>query len=369
MEHSDPKAKSAKLHPIHDQSSDTTDRDQTAGEATFHKDLVKFAIIFTLLCVPLALSFDVLMHGLSAIFDRFMLPVEPDRGTSANHPFDATVTLSVVIAAIFFVGVLAFMAVRSIKPRAAPAPEPADVAALRRELSEKNNQIERLNSRIEQQMLHLRKIQARMYQDSVRPRHDFISFDGLYIVNENGDIDVTKEIVLTSTELDVHFWRFYANGEDAADPLDDVAELQLEVKAIDDERTEVLPLLIEDRPTRKAFTANFLPAIVAGEQRGFIVKYRWPGFLRELIDRGSTRYFWDSRAYTTGALATFRVEWRFHRNLGEISCENMGANPSGMSLMRERTLNNTIWRYWGTEAPLGNIPLELQFSRGNKELF
>ena len=230
--------------------------------------------------------------------------------------------------------------------------------------SEKNQQeLERAYQQLQQQRTMLKKIQSQMYEDNVRPRHDFVSFRALYIVGPDGDIEVEKEVILTSQELEVHFWRFFANGEQFAKPLDAESDMELQVRALDDGRTDCIPLLVDDKPTRKEFTVNFLPAITPGTQRAFVVKYYWPGFLRELVDTGSTNYFWESKAFTNGGIADFAVEWRFDPIYGNVQCETTRANPLGMRLDKTRRHPGTKWVYAGRQIPLGNLPLELSFWR------
>jgi len=223
-------------------------------------------------------------------------------------------------------------------------------------------ELARIHKQFEQQRTVLKKIQSQMYEDNVRPRHDFVSFRALYVVAPNGDIDVEKEVILTSQELEVHFWRFFANGEQFAMPLADESEMELQVRALDDGRTECIPLLVDNKSTRKEFTVNFLPAITPGTQRAFLLKYRWPGFLRELVQTGRTNYFWESKAFTNGGIADFAVEWRFDRNFGDVACETTRENPAGMSLEKTQRHPGTKWVYAGSRIPLGNLPLELSFS-------
>jgi len=242
---------------------------------------------------------------------------------------------------------------------ASPDANPSQVAG---KLVRTEQELARVQKQLDQQRTVLKKIQSQMYEDNVRPRHDFVSFRGLYIVGPDGDIQVEKEVILTSQELEVHFWRFYANGEHLATPLADETEMELQVRALDDGRTECIPLLVDNKPTRKEFTVNFLPAITPGTQRAFLLKYRWPGFLRELMETGHTNYFWDSKAFTNAATADFAVEWRFDGSYGDVSCQSTRANPSGMSLEKTQRHPGTKWVYAGSGIPLGNLPLELSFS-------
>jgi hypothetical protein len=232
------------------------------------------------------------------------------------------------------------------------------------EPDQKDQQIKQLSNQLEQQRYHLRKIHEEMYDDKIRVRHDFVSFRARYKVNANGDIEVSKEIILKSPELEVHFWRFYADGGPFAKPLKDDTEMDLEVRALGDNTTDVIAILLENEPTKKVFTVNFLPTIKKGHMRSFMLRYRWHGFFNELVTARQTQYYWDTRSYNDTALADFSAEWCFEEELGDVRCEIPNKYAlDGMSLRSEASPTGTVWTYSGRQVPLGNICLALKIWR------
>jgi hypothetical protein len=333
----------------------------------FYKELVKFAIYFAAFLVPLFWALDDMSKALQDFVSGYTHPYRQD---PIKHTIDINLARTLVILlfvsafSVYWFGrnfVRARKTIRylmeKIYERQNNTQNPSAYVAL----EEKDQQINRFMDQVDKQRMLLKKVQSQMYSDNVRPRHDFISFKAIYHIGADGDLSVEKEVVLTSSELEVHFWRFHANGEQFCEPLDDDTAMDLHVQALGDRPTETIPLLIENRPTRKEFTINFLPAINPGDQRGFLIRYKWPRFFGELIERGQTNYYWDSKCFTNGGKTNFSAEWRFDEKLGDIRCESMGANPEGMTLTKERSLRGTIWRYAGQDVPLGNIPLELKF--------
>ncbi len=344
------------------------DADHRRSKSKTYRNLIQFASCLLGLLVILVFALD----SLGSAFQDAATNLIGGHGANPGTPaisLDLARGFIVFVVIVAFSGfwvsrelVLAKKVVRTLQ-EARPACPPTDSpSAAVVTPSESETQLARVQKQLDQQRTVLKKIQSQMYEDNVRPRHDFVSFRALYIVGADGDIHVEKEIVLTSHQLEVHFWRFYANGEQFAHPLSDETEMDLEVRALDDRRTECIPLLVDNKPTRKEFTVNFLPAITPGTQRAFLLKYKWPGFLRELITTGQTNYFWDSKAFTSGGIADFAVEWRFDPIYGSVQCETTRAHPSGMSLDKTQRHPGSKWVYAGSGIPLGNLPLELSFA-------
>jgi hypothetical protein len=336
----------------------------------FHKELVKFAVYFSGTLVPLLFAMDEIAGHVQQMFTHITIPLSDESQQHTVSMFWAQIFVGAAYVCLFAIYWFSrnYFRYKHMASQLVSQHTPNDgttnpMESHHEAIREKEAQISKFSQQLDQQRFFIKKIQAQMYDDNVRARHDFVSFKAVYILGPNGDIEVRKEVVLRATELDVHFWRFAINGEDLATSLEDFSEMDLQVEALNDDETNVIPLVLEDRPTRKAFTANFLPAISPGRQRSFVIRYRWPGFFNELLQRGSTRYYWDSNAYTHGARADFWTEWRFDKSYGHVGCESTGANPSGMALSHEDEAGNTVWRYVGDQVPFGNIHMELHFTR------
>lgn len=347
--------------------------DEVCAQPGPYKGLVKFAVYLVGLLLVVFLVLDGLSITIQDAASSMVSPHPRDAGTQTIS-LELARGVSVFILVAAFTGiwlgrdlVRAKRTIRELQARRRARPDTNAASARSANLVKTEQELARVQKQLDQQRTFLKKIQSQMYEDTVRPRHDFVSFRALYVVGPDGDIQVEKEVILTSHELEVHFWRFYANGEQFAQPLADETEMDLEVRALDDGRTECIPLLVDNKPTRKEFTVNFLPAITPGTQRAFLLRYKWPGFLREFVHTGRTNYFWDSKAFTNGGIADFAVEWRFAPCYGDVKCESTRAHPLGMSLDKTQRHPGTKWVYAGSRIPLGNIPLELSFSSERHE--
>lgn len=336
----------------------------------FYKELVKFAIYFAAFLLPLFWALDDLSKALQDFVSGYTHPYngDPTKHTiNTNLARSLVVILFVSLFAVYWFGrnfVRARKTVHYLLEVASPRRDPQTPTIQSDELNEKKQYIRQLSLQIEQQRHHLRKIHEEMYDDKVRVRHDFISFRARYKVNAQGDIDVSKEIILKSPELEVHFWRFYADGGPFADPLDDDTRMELDVRALGDNTTDVIAILLENEPTRKVFTVNFLPTIQKNQTRSFMLRYRWPGFFKEFLETSQTQYYWDASSYSDAALSDFSAEWHFDEALGDVRCEiPIKGDLEGMKLRSEPSPSGSVWVYSGRQVPLGNARLALKIWR------
>jgi len=340
-----------------------------AEYSDFHKELVKFTLYFSGSLFPILFAMDELSRHLQNAVIHILEPSPQHSQKVTVSDLWARVLISIIYLCMFSIYWFARNYIRSKKAIKAMISRNNDAGPpeifenhsdnLAEEVTSDDQQVKKLSQQLEQQRFFIKKIQTQMYEDNVRPRYDALSFHATYTVGNDGDIEVQKHVTLESPEYEVHFWRFWANGGPYANPVENEFDLHLHVRALDDGKTEIVPLLVENKPTYKLFTVNFLPAITPGNRRAFSLKYEWRGFLSELATTGRTTYAWDMRSYTPNCCYDVSVEWYFDDCYGEISCESPGVNPAGMSLTKENRPRGTYLRYAGQGVPVQ--PFELTF--------
>lgn len=345
-----------------------TTQSETVPLTSFYKDFVWFAICFSAYLSPLVWALDDL-SSLLQFFSQSLIVPNPQE-TNGHHIEKAYASIIVIflyttLFMIYWFGRNLLRTRRTMREMLATSRSNSastdDSGHKPKIFSEKEKQITRLSNEIQRQRLLFKKIQYQMYEENIRPRDDLVSFNAIYLVNAIGDIEVTKQVTITSPELEVHFWRFHIDGDDYADRIDDETDLSLEAEIVGEDTTEVIPILIDSRPTRKEYTVNFLPAIKPLDRRSFLIRYRWAGFFRELIETGRTNYIWKINSYSNRVNVDFTAEWRFHSSIGGVRCESTGANPPGMALRPKADANYHIWQYSGEQVPIGATPMELRF--------
>jgi hypothetical protein len=226
-------------------------------------------------------------------------------------------------------------------------------------LAEKDEQINQLRQKLKNDMIILRTVHNQIYGDNL-PRLNYSSVKGVYRVNMNGDLEVRKEITVKADDKEGFLWTFYAAGDQYSKPLEEVADLNFSVAALDDD-TSVQYITIVDEGLKKQFVIYFLPLLQPGETRSFTLYYQWPGILLKLLETGTVSYDWQNRAPTTGMPGDFSAEWIFDEELGPIECHNTGSKPAGLKLYDVDETHGSRWIFKGEQAALGNTPYELTF--------
>ncbi len=332
----------------------------------FYKEFVQFAIFLGVVLVPVYASFDYIVEGLQAFIADYTVQYSDQNTTGAvRYTLNKNVARTVIAACLLAAFTIIFLLRHSLRVRASRHHPRNSIAIVDNSaVTGEDRKIKELSRQLDQQRYQLRKIQSQIFSDNARVRHDFVSFRAKYYVHENGDIEVTKEVILRAPELEVPFWMFFVNGEAHALPLRDDSEMNLEVSALGNNKTDVVALLIDNEPTKKVFSANFIPIIAGGETRSFMIRYRWPGFFRELVLENNTHYFWETSSFTDGSRSDFTAEWHFSEILGNVYCT---IPPKyffeGMHLRSEQNPRGPVWIYEGRNVPIGNERLGISITR------
>jgi len=333
--------------------------------SNFYRELVQFAVFVAVILFPTYIFFSDMTEELRSFLGSYINPIKNENGLIVHHIVDKTFARWAVVV-IFVTGfALIFFIRHSMKLHERtplPAPPNGDIM-YETMLEQKDDQINRLRSRISKDMSILKTIHNQVYDDA-KPRLNYASTKGTYRVRENGDLLVSKHIILQADDKEGPFWTFYASGDKSSSPVESVDDLKISVLA-DDAQTDLLFITLEDEPWKKKIAVYFLPQLKPNETRGFRLYYEWPGSFAKLIETGTTNYDWQNRASSSDSIGDFYAEWIFDKNLGEVLCQNTGSKPTGLQLSRAGEQYPCRWIFQGRGIPLGNTPLELTFSTGN----
>lgn len=327
----------------------------------FYRELVQFAIFVGVTLFPIYLTFHSMTLEVQHFIAKQVEPVKDYSGNIVSYIVDKDFARAVVVIAFFIVFTTLFFIRHSLKRRGAQNTYDSGNIALIEEgaLEAKNDEVNRLKSRIHKDMVILRTIHNQVYDDN-KPRLNYASSKGIYYVNANGDLKVHKNIVLKADDKEGPFWSYYATGDNYSLPMETIDELKFSVLA-EEKETDLVYLPLEDEPLKKKIAVYFLPLLKPGDTRAFKLYYEWPGNFLKLINTGSIFYDWQNRSYSSDAVGDFYAEWIFEESLGEVACQNTGSKPAGLDLIRADEKSPCRWIFHGKNMPLGNTPLELTF--------
>ncbi|RIA56270.1 hypothetical protein [Dichotomicrobium thermohalophilum] len=329
--------------------------------SNFYKDFVQFAIFLGVVLIPVYTSFDDMAEGLQGFISEYIVPY---RDGPMSEPIGYTVNKNVartIVFVLLFAGFTVVFLIRHTFRTTPMGQNSRDHLAIVDEaiLEEKNEQIRQLRQKLKNDMIILRTVHNQIYGDN-RPRLNYSSVKGVYRVNANGDLEVHKEITVKADDKEGFLWTFYAAGDQYSKPLEEVADLNFSVAALDDD-TSVQYITIVDEGLKKQFVIYFLPLLQPGETRSFTLYYQWPGILLKLLETGTVSYDWQNRAPTTGMPGDFSAEWIFDEALGHVECHNTGSKPAGLKLYNVDESQGSRWVFEGEQVALGNTPYELTF--------
>jgi len=228
------------------------------------------------------------------------------------------------------------------------------------ELQSKNALISRLNSTIETQMTDMKKLFMQMFPDHHPLRRDFDKITGRYTVDEEGNIQVEKDVTLSAGDEPVWFWRFYIEGDEWSERANIFTDINFEVESLDPS-TDVVAFPVEDGALRKTIILWFLPHIEPRHVRSIRIKYNWPGFLKGLDINGKTNFFWNYDNQETKTLDEFHIEFGFNGRNRDITCKNTGAISPQLDLIQKNVAGSRVWIFSGKKIPVGNRTYELTF--------
>ena len=174
-----------------------------------------------------------------------------------------------------------------------------------------------------------------------------------YNVMDDGETFVEAMFVIQTLAEPAHFWRYWINADPESDPVTLLRDLRFEVTDVDTGvKLDWLPIKHGDRD--KMF-AIFFPEIRPHSEKTLRVSFRWPGYMRKLVELGATNFDWGYVCKTPNLRAPMRQEWNFSNKLGPINCRMTGRQSQTASLRSENRPSNTAWIYDDPEAMM-NVP-------------
>ena len=128
--------------------------------------------------------------------------------------------------------------------------------------------------------------------------------------------------------------------------------------------SDVVFLPSRDDGHEKEVSIFFLPSIAPRTMRTIEFRFRWPRYLKRLIDGKSVEFAWG---YPTGfpkRTTALDLSVEFDRDLGPIRCDNNTVADAAATLRRHTTRDGGIrWVYRHPRASLAKGPVLLTFDR------
>lgn len=198
-----------------------------------------------------------------------------------------------------------------------------------------------------------------------RLRHHFSKITSATVIAANGDGTVTNTFTIVAGPQPVHFLKTWIRVEEDSPAVSHLVGAQVEIRDVGPRSTsDVVFLPSRDDGHEKEVSIFFLPSIAPRTMRTIEFRFRWPRYLKRLIDGKSVEFAWG---YPTGfpkRTTALDLSVEFDRDLGPIRCDNNTVADAAATLRRHTTKDGGIrWVYRHPRASLAKGPVLLTFDR------
>jgi hypothetical protein len=150
----------------------------------------------------------------------------------------------------------------------------------------------------------------------------------------------------------------YIDADPESGPVISIKDIDLTVT---DAKTgaELEWLLTLNEVRRKKF-AIFFPELKKDEVKSIRIKYKWPRFYGQLIDKSRVRFNWRCKSFDPQCNASVKFVWEFQK-LGNIFAKAFGADQR--LLRSDQTPLGIRWTYENPEEVSDNNERAIRFER------
>ena len=80
------------------------------------------------------------------------------------------------------------------------------------------------------------------------------------------------------------------------------------------------------------------------ERKEFEIRYRWPGFMRRILEKGATDFYWNYKTALPDVTVNVTYDWLFLRGFPEVALVLKG-DHGGASLTHQALAEGHLWTY------------------------
>jgi|TARA_B100000315_G_scaffold260169_1_gene319667 hypothetical protein len=202
------------------------------------------------------------------------------------------------------------------------------------------------------------QIIRQFYPAGSRPLHHFSEINSNAFVDRNGDTTFTTIYEIGAKNEPIHFFSTEIFADPEADPVSLLNDISFEANDLGVDN--VVYQLTQDQPRVKEVWIVFLPQIPPNGKRRIEVKYSWPGFSNRFLEKGEMEAGWGASNASPDTTCDLRYAVDFHKELGDVSCENRGSMLAGATLVKTKnTQGGTTWIYSASNVQLSDSNIHL----------
>lgn len=207
------------------------------------------------------------------------------------------------------------------------------------------------------------RIFNQLYLEAVPPKHHISEVAATITVESDGTTTTVEQAsVRIAADEPLHFWKRTIESDPESDPVSLLSGLNFKVRDLDQSKG-VTFLPVRDEEKVKEVCLFFLPEIKKGETRKLEIYWKWPKYLKRLIDRNEAIYAFGFSG-RPGMTSKFHIDFIFSAKLGPVDCENQSPPgiPSGLT-SGKNAAGDTTWTLSVPNAPFTGEGYQLRFTR------
>lgn len=194
------------------------------------------------------------------------------------------------------------------------------------------------------------------------PRVDTTEKKIIISVEEDSTSLIVDEFTLRCDDKPAHCKLYTIFVDDESDPVFSFRDLNMSVKDLSNGGTDLYWLPAEDNP-RKKKALIFFKEMAPGEEKKIQVRFTWPKYFNELLDKKSVMYS-QSISSKTRSTTDLKIDFVFKGKFPKTKCSMMG-DHSGQATISSRIADgNTIWKFrdseWMADGTARNIRIEIE---------
>jgi hypothetical protein len=173
------------------------------------------------------------------------------------------------------------------------------------------------------------------------PHFKIFSLNVSHVIEPDGSSTVSRSYV-ASFHKATHPFLIWVEADAESDPVSGLRPLDIQII---DKRTgqNLAWLVLENEPRKKTFAIIFANP-EGREQEEFEFRYRWPGFMKRVLEKGSTDFYWRYRTASPDSRVDVTYDWLFLKGFPKVTLLLKG-DHGGASLNYREHSEGQRWTY------------------------
>lgn len=212
--------------------------------------------------------------------------------------------------------------------------------------------LRRVQGEFDDMLAHVKSVTHSVLRRSSdnRPRIDVKKIHTTHIIDPDGTTQVKRLYLISCPKYRATAYEVWIEADDESDPISGYRPLKL---CIEDKTLgrELDWLPIAEHQRKKRF-AIFFPEIEPGTEKELEISYAWPRYMRRILEKGSTEFWWTHKPASPDATAHIIYEWVYLKGFPNITTTLLGEHGESASLISEKRSDGMSWRYEDPEEKL-----------------